>query len=658
VNGYNISDSDWPKTAKEANTRYAGTVKGGNLVYEIDGETHSIPIKTIRGDFKTTKDDIGNKLRPWSIEDVTSREDDIFRERLYCIQWMTKGTLDSSRPELFFAAPTSQDLKREALVLETLLQRLPEWRRTGIIPDMSIEGGDNNSQPIRERGWTFWHHLFSPRQLLTLGMMKARIDAVDDVEVRGALTLAFTRSIDRMAKLCRWSATPAQDLPLQVFSNQALNTLLNWGVRANKSFFGAFKLELSENFHFSTEREIQCCPATAINRSADLFVTDPPYADAVNYHEITEFFIAWLRKNPPSPFRDWTWDSRRPLAIKGDGEDFRKGMVQAYKAMTNHMPDNGLQIVMFTHQAASVWGDMAQIFWGSDLRVMAAWYISTETTSELKKGGYVQGTVILVLRKRMTGEHGYKDEIVQEVKVEVADQIGTMSGLNQSLKGHGRIENLFEDADLQMAGYAAALRVLTRYTTIDGVDMTKEALRPRAKGEKNIVGEIIEFAVQVANEHMVPEGMAPKVWEQLVGSERFFFKMLDIETTGAKKLDNYQNFAKAFRVAKYDDLMGSMVPNEARLKSAKDFKKSGFEGSEFGASKSRALLFAIYELQNDVDGDDVLSHLRDMVPDYFSVRDDLAALADYVAKKRANIDEAESRAAAILHGLIRNERFG
>ena len=54
----------------------------------------------------------------------------------------------------------------------------------------------------------------------------------------------------------------------------------------------------------------------------------------------------------------------------------------------------------------------------------------------------------------------------------------------------------------------------------------------------------------------------------------------------------------------------------------------------------------------------MLSHLRDMVPDYFNVRDDLMSLADYVAKKRANIDEAEARAAAILHGLIRNERFG
>ena len=61
--------------------------------------------------------------------------------------------------------------------------------------------------------------------------------------------------------------------------------------------------------------------------------------------------------------------------------------------MADHMPTNGMQIVMFTHQDATVWGDMAGIFWGAGLQVTAAWYIATETTSELKKGGYVQGTV-------------------------------------------------------------------------------------------------------------------------------------------------------------------------------------------------------------------------------------------------------------------------
>jgi adenine-specific DNA methylase len=568
---------------------------------------------------------------------------------------MTKESLHKSRQETFFAAPTDADLSSDAKVREIVGENFANWQAAGLIPDMAIEPGSETTRLMRERGWTNWHHLFSPRHLLTLAILgkACRADA--------RLLIAFAGTLDFMSKLTRWVNSGREgggtEFTTNVFSNQALNTFYNWGEGAFKrnrdSFLISHKL-----FPLNTRSVIEAGEAKAIASDADLYVTDPPYADAVNYHEITEFFIAWLRKNPPAPFDNWKWDSRRPLAIKGDGEDFRKGMVDAYRAMADHMSDNGLQIVMFTHQDAGVWGDMAQIFWGAGLRVMAAWYIATETTSELKKGGYVQGTVILVLRKRKDGEHGYKDEVVQEVKVEVADQIDTMAGLNQSLKGHGRIENLFEDADLQMAGYAAALRVLTKYTTIDGVDMTKEALRPRAKGERGLVAEIIEFAVQVANEHMVPEGMSPKVWEQLTGAERFFFKMLDIETTGAKKLDNYQNFAKAFRVAKYDDLMGSMEPNKGRLKSAKEFKKAGFEGSEFGSSKTRALLFAIYEVQNEIDGDDVLSHFRDLVPDYFNVRDDLAALADYVAKKRANTDEQEARAANILHGLIRNERFG
>jgi adenine-specific DNA methylase len=412
------------------------------------------------------------------------------------------------------------------------------------------------------------------------------------------------------------------------------------------------------SFPLSTNSTVLCHGADKVNQENDVYITDPPYADAVNYHEITEFFISWCRGVGRQLFPQWTWDARRALAIKGDGESFRKGMVEAYGAMANRMPANGVQIVMFTHQDAGVWADMAQIFWGAGLQVMAAWYIATETTSELKKGGYVQGTVIMVLRKRKLPEAGYKDEIVQEVKAEVADQIDTMVGLNQKLKGQGRIENLFEDADLQMAGYAAALRVLTRYAKIDGVDMTAEALRPGPKGEKRLIAEVIDFAVQVANEHMVPEGMAPGVWERLTGAERFYLKMIDIETTGARKLDNYQNFAKAFRVSNYGALMESVEPNKAHLMTAADFKKGGFEIAEFGGATTRSVLYGIYEIQYEVDGEDVLTHLRDLVPRYMSVRDDLMAIANYIAKKRAGVDEAEARAANILYGLIRNERLG
>ncbi len=321
------------------------------------------------------------------------------------------------------------------------------------------------------------------------------------------------------------------------------------------------------------------------------------------------------------------------------------------------MPDNGLQIVMFTHQDAGVWADMAAIVWGAGLQVTAAWYIATETSSELKKGGYVQGTVLLVLRKRLQHESVYRDELVQEVRAEVARQIENMTGLNQSAKGAGRSENLFEDQDLQMAGYAAALRVLTGYSRIDGQDMAAEALRPRQTGGHDMVKEIIDFAVQVANEHLVPEGIAPGLWERLSGPERFYLRMLDIEAGGAKKLDNYQNFAKAFRYGDYTAVMATTKPNDSRLKTALDLKRTEFEG-EFGKSPLRAVLFALYELQREVDIDEAIGHLRDLVPGYLSRREDLMALASAILSKREVKAPAEAQAARIIYTRIKNERLG
>jgi adenine-specific DNA methylase len=399
-------------------------------------------------------------------------------------------------------------------------------------------------------------------------------------------------------------------------------------------------------------------PADALSAESDVFITDPPYADAVSYEEITEYFIAWLRKSPPPPFRDWIWDSRRDLAIRGSGEEFRREMVKAYTALANHMPDNGMQIVMFTHQDARVWGDMAGIFWAAGLRVTAAWYIATETTSELKKGGYVQGTVVLILRKRTETKRAYKDELVLEVREEVKNQLETMIGLNQQVRARGRSENLFEDADLQMAGYAAALRVLTGYTGIDGIDMTREALRPRTEGERTVVDELIEFAVAIANEELVPDGLDPKVWEKLVGAERFYLRMLDLESTGLKKLDNYQNFAKAFRVRDWQPLMGSMKPNDARLKAAREFKRTEFGESEFGSSLLRAILYALYELEAELETDEVMSHLRDNVKGYFNRRSDIVAVSSYLASKLERIRTDEAGAARVLRDLVKGERLG
>ena len=195
-----------------------------------------------------------------------------------------------------------------------------------------------------------------------------------------------------------------------VFYNQALNTFFDYACRASADLFNVIKKSL-KHYPLPVSATVRCHPAFELQVENDCYVTDPPYGDAVNYDEILEFFIAWLRKSPPSEFSDWVWDSRRALAIKGDGEDFRRGMVAAYKRMAERMPANGIQVIMFTHQSESIWADMANIVWASGLQVTAAWYVVTETDSTLRKGSYVKGTVLLVLRRRHGTHKTTRDDL-------------------------------------------------------------------------------------------------------------------------------------------------------------------------------------------------------------------------------------------------------
>ncbi len=397
--------------------------------------------------------------------------------------------------------------------------------------------------------------------------------------------------------------------------------------------------------------------ASLLQAVSDLWITDPPYADAINYHEITEFFIAWLRKNPPKPFDEWVWDSRRVLAIKGAGEDFRRGMVAAYRAMAEHMPNNGMQCVMFTHQSTSVWSDMVGIFWGAGLQVVAAWYIATETTSELKKGGYVQGTVILILKKRPAGQQqGFKQRILPAVRMEVQRQIATMLHLNDTVKGHHG-EPVFNDSDLQMAGYAAALNVLTAYTQIGGEDVTTFALRPRVRGETTVVDEIVQQAAEAANSLLVPEGLKPEAWARLTGIERFVFRMMDMETTGSRKLDNYQNFAKAFRVQDYTRVMGNIAANQARLKRVGEFASRDLtDSTELGATRLGRLIIAIQQVLSETEPQTIISQLQAEMPDFLEVRPLLVDMLAFIERK---VPEPEIREAAeVLGARLRNLRFG
>ena len=434
------------------------------------------------------------------------------------------AALAKAVPRTLYRDVRDDDLSRETAALALLRDNLADWQQRGFLPSRTIAAGAKTNEPIRTRGWTHWHHLFTPRQLLTHGLLLKQLETTGTECERVAMLLGVARCADWNSRLSRWHPHGANEKSEQVFSNQALNTLDSYAGRSLGSLDTAWMIR------FVSERVksgcVQPVDARSLRSVADIWLTDPPYADAVNYHELSEFFLAWYEKALPQILPRWYSDSKRVLAIQSTGSDFRRSMVECYRNLTVDMPDNGFQVVMFTHQDASVWADLTLILWAAGLRVTAAWTIATETESALKEGNYVQGTVLMVLRKQTTEDTAFLDEVVPEVAAEVERQLESMRDLDD------RNAPNFTDADYQLAAYAAALRVLTTFRAIEDVDVAYELSREHGRGEANPLAGIIEDAVRTASNFLVPAGLPPHVWRSLAPAEKFYLKGVEVESHG------------------------------------------------------------------------------------------------------------------------------
>lgn len=559
-------------------------------------------------------------LRLWNAEDIIPRPEDIFQERLYCIRW---EETTNGRSAWHFCAPTNEDLRNEERVLALLQERFDAWQDDGFIPSMKIENGEKTWELIRTRGWTHWHHLFTPRQLLYHGLLaETGAKQAKTKHENVILMLALGRCANWDSKLCHLNT--ARDAPQDTYYNQALNTMYNYAGRGFSFFTSTWNITI-EGVPIKSKSTIIPADARSNTYHSHIWITDPPYADAINYHELSEFFLAWYQKLLPTIFPGWVPDSHRALTIRGTGEDFRKGMMESYQNLTHHMPDKGMQIVMFTHQDAGVWADLTLILWASGLSVTAAWCIQTETDAAgIKKGNYVQGTVLLILRSQISEKVAFLDEIYPEIEDEVKCQLDSMTAIDD------KEDPNFTDTDYQLAAYAAALRVLTSYKQIEGIDVSHELARTRTRGELSELEKVIIKSVSIACNYLIPHGLDSFLWKQLGPEERFYLKGLELESHGEYRIGAYQELARGFGIRSYRDMQESGRANETRLRTASEFKDRFLREEGFGSSLVRQVLFAVRQtlLENDtVAGKAWLRGL----PNYWDRRKDIIGILFYLA---------------------------
>ena len=236
-----------------------------------------------------------------------------------------------------------------------------------------------------------------------------------------------------------------------------------------------------------------------------LWITDPPYADAVNYEELSEYFLAWYTAHLKTVFPGWYTDSMRARAVKGDDAPFRVGMADCYKRLAQNTPDDGLQVLMFTHKSTDVWEDLALIMWAAGLQVKQVWSIATETAGAgIRVGNYVQSTYNMVLCKRPSTKMGFVDFITPQVNKRVKEVITRMreSQIEGDLARCG-----YTDTDYLLAAQAAAAEVVTGYASIDGVDLDAELRTPNAERGRSALRTLMENAKRTATDFLVPPAM-------------------------------------------------------------------------------------------------------------------------------------------------------
>ena len=595
-------------SASEMSKASTGTITKNGMTCPHCGKTTSI--SAIRKDKVGADGSAVYGLRQWEKSDFVARPDDVYHERLYVIKY---ERADGTR---YYRAPQKRDIENEAKVLGIVKHNFDKWQNDGLVPNMFIESGVETERLKRERGWNYWHQVFNIRQLLQLKMFIESIEKHATTQLEWAAgILGINKIADWNSKLCRWQVDDTH-INANTFYNQALNPFFNFSIRTLPGTKEHFYLN-SKNKEFTSPKNVKLCDARIVDVQNDLWITDPPYADAVSYHELTEFFLSWNKSLIPKAFPEWYTDTKRVLAVKGDAS-FSQTMIDIYSNLTKNMNDDGLQVVMFTHSDPAVWAQLALIMWKAGLTVTAAWNIATETESVgIKNGNYIKGTVLLVLRKQTSEEEAFLDELTSDIKNEVKKQINYMQALDD------KEDPNFSDPDYVLAAYAASLKVLTGYKAIGEIDLDYELNLAINDPTKSEVVKLIERAKKIAYDFIIPVDFDPHIWKELNPAEKFYIKGLEAEKHGDKKISTYQEYARGFNMKSYDSMMGCNKANEARLKTPTEFEmRTVYDVAEFNDSLLHKILQSIYAAISEGDNAQKgLGHLKATISDYWPKRE-------------------------------------
>ena len=323
---------------------------------------------------------------------------------------------------------------------------------------------------VREYGLDQWGKLFNARQLFALTtfarlvgeahaqMTRSGLDAEFAKAVATYLGLAVDRVADYNSTLTRWASNG--EYVGNTFTRQALP--IAWDFietnpfsGATGDFIGALNWICSVVEHCSLTgctcagvatvgiSDATTPPSNSFSNQA--VVTDPPYYDAINYADLSDFFYVWLKRSigdlhpnllnlPLTPKRDQivmnVYASNGANAEISRKEEARQkyvdGMAQAFRAMSESLEPDGLAGVVFAHTDPDAWGTLIEGLLAAGLIPDVSWPIDTELENKASGLGQarLKTSVWMCCRKRGDdAAEAFLGDVMEEMRPVIRDRL-------------------------------------------------------------------------------------------------------------------------------------------------------------------------------------------------------------------------------------------
>lgn len=493
--------------AKPADVK-EGTVKRGSATCPCCGYT--TPVASVRRQLKA---------RHGGADDA----------RIFCV--VTTKPLEQGR---FYRLPNQRDLDAVLRAKEELERRKREWKgELSLVPDepTPMGGGKGAGRAFSQRnyGMEKFADLFTSRQLLSLTSIVRHIQTVgkscDSQYSEGmssAVMCCLAMSLDKQAdlgnSLTQWK--PDAECPVHLFGRQAIpivwdfaeSALLSESSGSWQSMFERTVYAINQLRYNQPLTGISKC-STAINSplsddTADAFITDPPYYDAVPYADLSDFFYVWLKRTISNCNRDLFYLNLSPKGdecilddVKGkDTKFFEDTMAVAMGEGRRILNPNGIGIVVFANKSTSGWEAQLQAMITAGWIITGSWSIDTEMGARLRAmdSAALASSIHLVCRPReksdgsvRTDDVGDWRDVLHELPIRIHEWMPRLA--TEGVVG----------ADAIFACLGPALEIYSRYSRVE-----------KPNGEQVLLREYLE-----------------KVWEA-VAREALTVIFHDADTSG------------------------------------------------------------------------------------------------------------------------------